>query len=158
MRRGRVLFGLFLIVVGAYAVHSALGWSFKTALFPLSVSILLIILTAAQLLLDLFGKAETAGGPAIDLELAADVPPDVARRRVIGIFFWVVGFILLVFLLGFPIAVPLFMLCYLRLQSHESWWLSLSLTALAWGFFNGVFERLIHLRFEEGWIQTWLGL
>ena len=158
MRKGRVLFGLFLIVVGAYAVHSALGWSFKTALFPLSVSILLIILTAAQLLLDLFGKAETAGGPAIDLELAADVPPDVARRRVIGIFFWVVGFILLVFLLGFPIAVPLFMLCYLRLQSHESWWLSLSLTAFAWGFFNGVFERLIHLRFEEGWIQTWLGL
>jgi hypothetical protein len=158
MRKGRILFGLFLIVVGAYAVHSALGWSFKTALFPLSVSIPLIILAAAQLLLDLFGKAETAGGPAIDLELAADVPPDVARRRVIGIFFWVAGFILLVFLLGFPIAVPLFILCYLRLQSHESWWLSLSLTAFAWGFFYGIFERLIHLRFEDGLLQTWLGL
>ncbi len=158
MRKGRILFGLFLIVVGAYAVHSALGWSFKTALFPLSVSIPLIILTAAQLLLDLFGKAETAGGPAIDLELAADVPPDVARRRVIGMFFWVAGFILLVFLLGFPIAVPLFIFCYLRLQSHESWWLSLSLTAFAWGFFYGIFERLIHLRFEDGLLQTWLGL
>ena len=158
MRKGRILFGLFLIVVGAYAVHSALGWSFKTALFPLSVSIPLIILAAAQLLLDLFGKAETAGGPAIDLELAAGVPPDVARRRVIGIFFWVAGFILLVFLLGFPIAVPLFILCYLRLQSHESWWLSLSLTAFAWGFFYGIFERLIHLRFEDGLLQTWLGL
>ena len=118
----------------------------------------LLILAAAQLLLDLFGKAETAGGPAIDLELAADVPPDVARRRVIGIFFWVAGFILLVFLLGFPIAVPLFILCYLRLQSHESWWLSLSLTAFAWGFFYGIFERLIHLRFEDGLLQTWLGL
>lgn len=158
MRKGRILFGLFLIVVGAYAVHSALGWSFKTALFPLSVSIPLIILAAAQLLLDLFGKAETASGPAIDLELAADVPPDVARRRVIGMFFWVAGFILLVFLLGFPIAVPLFILCYLRLQSHESWWLSLSLTAFAWGFFYGIFERLIHLRFEDGLLQTWLGL
>jgi Kef-type K+ transport system membrane component KefB len=158
MRKGRILFGLFLIVVGAYAVHSALRWSFKTALFPLSVSIPLIVLVAAQLLLDLFGKAETASGPAIDLELAADVPPDVARRRVINIFFWIAGFILLVFLLGFPIAVPLFILCYLRLQSHESWWLSLSLTAIAWGFFYGVFERLIHLRFEDGLIQTWLGL
>jgi hypothetical protein len=158
MRKGRILFGLFLIVVGAYAVHSALGWSFKTALFPLSVSIPLIILTAAQLLLDLFGKAETAGGPAIDLELAADVPPDVARRRVIGIFFWVAGFILLVFLLGFPIAVPLFILCYLTLQSHESWWLSLSLTTFAWGFFYGVFERLIHLRLVVGLLQTWIGL
>jgi hypothetical protein len=158
MRKGRILFGLFLIIVGAYAVHSALGWSFKTALFPLSVSIPLIILTAAQLLLDLFGKAETAGGPAIDLELAADVPSDVAWRRVVAIFFWVAGFILLVFLLGFPIAVPLFILCYLRLQSHESWWLSLSLTAVAWGFFYGVFEQLIHLRFEEGFIQSLLGI
>ena len=158
MRKGRILFGLFLIVVGAYAVHSALGWSFKTALFPLSVSIPLIILAAAQLLLYLFGKAETAGGPAVDLELAVDVPPDLARRRVINIFLWIAGFILMVFLLGFPVAVPLFILCYLRLQSHESWWLSLSLTAFAWGFFYGVFERLIHLRFEDGLLQTWLGL
>jgi hypothetical protein len=158
MRKGRILFCLFLIAVAAYAAYSASAWSFKAALFPLSVGIPLIILAAAQLLLDLFGKAESARGPAVDLEFAADVPRDVARRRVIDIFLWIIGFILLVFLLGFPIAVPLFILSYLRLQSRESWWRSVSLTAIAWGFFYGVFERLIHLRFEEGWIQTWLGM
>ncbi|MBI4487588.1 MAG: hypothetical protein HY694_00760, partial [Deltaproteobacteria bacterium] len=68
MRKGRVFFSLFLIVVGAFAVHSALRWSFKAALFPLSVGIPLIVLAAAQLLLDLFGKAESARGPAVDLE------------------------------------------------------------------------------------------
>jgi len=158
MRRGRILFSLFLIAVAAYAVYSASAWSFKAALFPLSVSIPLIALTAAQLLLDLFGKAETANGPSVELEFGADVAPDVARRRVIDIFLWIIGFILLVFFLGFPIAVPLFILSYLRLQSRESWWRSVSLTAIAWGFFYGVFERLIHLRFEEGWIQAWLGM
>ena len=158
MHKGRVLFSLFLIFLGAYAVYSASAWSFKAALFPLSIGIPLIVLAAAQLLLELFGKAETAGGPAVDLEFAADVPPDIARRRVINIFLWIAGFILLVFLLGFPVAVPLFILCYLRLQSRENWWQSVIWTAVAWGFFYGVFERLIHLRFEAGLIQTWLGV
>lgn len=158
MRKGRILLSLFFIVVGAYAVHSALRWSFKAALFPLSVSIPLIILAATQLLLELFGKAESASGPAMDLDLASDVPPDVARSRVINIFLWVAGFILLVLLFGFPIAVPLFMLAYLRLQSRESWYWSVGLTAGAWGFFYGVFQRLIQMQFEAGMVQSWLGL
>ena len=158
MRKGHVLFSLFLIAIAAYAVHSALGWTFKAALFPLSVSIPLIILAAAQLLLDLFGGTETAKGPALDMELADNVTPDVARRRAMGIFLWVAGFILLVFLVGFPIAVPLFMLSYLRLQSRVGWWQSIGLTAAAWGFFYVVFERVIRLQFEAGLVQNWLGL
>jgi hypothetical protein len=158
MRKGRILFSLFLIGLAAYAVYSAWGWTFKARLFPLSVSIPLIVLAAAQLLLDLFGKAETASGPAVELEFGADVPPDIARRRVINIVIWIAGFIMLVFLLGFPIAVPLFIFSYLALQSRLGWWQSACLTAMAWGFFYGVFERLIHLRFEDGLIQTWLGL
>ena len=158
MRKGHVLFSLFLIAVAAYAVHSALRWTFKAALFPLSVSIPLIVLAAAQLLLDLFGRTETANGPALDMELATDVTPEVARRRATGIFLWVAGFIMLVFLLGFPIAVPLFILSYLRLQSRVGWWQSISLTAAAWGFFYTVFQRLIYLPFEAGLVQSWLGL
>jgi len=158
MRKGRFLFALFLIAVAAYAVYSASAWRFKAALFPLSVGIPLIILAATQLLLDLFGKAETAGGPAVDLEFTADVSPDVARRRVINIFLWIAGFILMVFLLGFPVAVPLFMLCYLGLQSGAGWWQSIGLTAAAWGFFYGVFQRLVRLQFEDGLLQSWLGL
>ena len=47
MHKGRVLFSLFLIVVGAYAVYSASAWSFKAALFTLSIGIPLIVLAAA---------------------------------------------------------------------------------------------------------------
>lgn len=158
MRKGRVLFGLFIIAVATYAIYSALRWPFKAALFPLTVSIPLVVLAAAQLLLDLFGKTEKAGGRSADLEFAADVTPDVALRRVITIFFWIAGFILLVFLLGFPIAVPVFILSYLILQSRVSWWQSIGLTAAAWGFFYGIFQRLIHLQFEDGLLQSWFGL
>lgn len=157
-RRRSALFSFFFLVVAAYAVLSARHWSFKAALFPLTVGMSLFLLAAAQLTMDLFGKSETAKGPAVDLEFSADVAPDVARRRVIAIFAWIAGFILLVFLLGFPLAVPLFIFSYLSLESRVVWPLALTLTAVAWGFFYGLFQRLLHLPFEAGWVQTWLGI
>jgi hypothetical protein len=122
------------------------------------VGIPLFVLALAQLLLDLFGKGETASGHSVDLEFAADVPPDVARRRAIGILLWIAGFIVLVFMLGFPIAVPVFIFSYLSLQSRVGWRFSIALTAAAWLFFHGLFQRILHLPFEDGLIQTWLGV
>jgi hypothetical protein len=158
MRKGRVVFNLLVIAVAAYAAFAASGWTFKAALMPLAVSIPLIVLATTQLLLDLFGKAETASGPAVDLDFAADVPPEVARRRVIDTLLWIAGFIALVALNGFPIAVPIFVFLYLRLQSRASWLLSFTLTLASWGFFYGLFIWLLHLPFEDGWIQIWLDL
>ncbi|HEV8342872.1 MAG TPA: tripartite tricarboxylate transporter TctB family protein [Candidatus Binatia bacterium] len=155
---GHVLFSVVLILVGSYAVYSASHWSFKTGFFPLTIGIPLIILALAQLLLELFGAPEKVGGPAVEAEFSTEVPPDVVRRRVITVFSWIAGFILLVFLLGFPIAVPLFLFSYLALQSGTGLWQSLGLTAMAWGFFYFVFQRLIHLQFEDGLLQRWLGL
>lgn len=155
---GHVLFSVFLILVAGYAVYSASFWSFKTGFFPLAIGIPLIILALAHVLLEIVGAPEKAGGPVVEAEFANEVPPEVARRRVIEVFSWIAGFILLVFLLGFPVAVPLFMLSYLRLQSGTGWWQSVALTAAAWGFFYGVFERLVRLQFEPGVIQTWMGL
>jgi len=156
--RARALFSLFLVAVAAYAVLSALRWPFKAALFPLAVGIPLIVLAVAQLILDLFGWAEVARGPGVDLEFSAEVEPSAAVRRTAAIFAWIAGCILLVLLVGFPVAVPLFVFSYLSLQSPAGWWLSLTLTAVAWGFFYGIFQRLLHLPFEGGWIQIWLGI
>ena len=94
----------------------------------------------------------------MELELSTDVDPKVARKRVAGILAWIAGFILLVFLVGFPIAVPVFIFSYLSLQGQVSWWLSFTLTAIAWLCFYGLFQWLLHLPFEDGWLQTWLGM
>jgi hypothetical protein len=156
---GPALFSLFLAAVAAYAVVSASSWSAKAALFPLVMGIPLLVLALVQLILDLRGKTgPTVERPAMDLAPSADVAPEVARRRTLAIFAWMAAFIVLVFLLGFPLAVPLFMFSYLVLQSAAGWWGSLALTAAAWGFFYGLFERLLHLPFAAGLIQTWLGL
>jgi len=157
MRKGRVLFCIFLIAVSAYAIRSALGWSFKTRLFPLSVSIPLLVLATVQLLQVIFAKGATDEGAGLDLDFSSDVPVEVARRRVINTFSWIIAFIVSVYLVGFPLTVPLFIFCYLKFQSEVSWLYSIAATAITWGGFYALFQWLVHIQFEDGAIQTWLG-
>ena len=156
--KGEVVFSLLIIGVGCYAILSAFQWSFKARFFPLVISIPLIILVATHLILEFFGEAEKASGPAMDLELSNEVAPEVAQRRALVLFAWIAGFILLVYLASFPVAVPVFIFTYLKIQSSSGWLPSLGYTAATWVFFYMLFQRLLYLPFESGAIQTWLGL
>ena|SRR5262245_43470169 len=158
MRSGRVLFCIFLIVVSVYAIYAARGWTFKASLFPLSVSIPLLLLATVQLLQLIFGEAETTTeAAAVDLDFSSDVPAEVARTRVINTFCWIIGFIASVYLVGFPLTVPLFIFCYLKFQSRVGWLPTIIATLITWGFFYGLFQWLVHIQFEPGAIQQWLG-
>ncbi|HWP57915.1 MAG TPA: tripartite tricarboxylate transporter TctB family protein [Candidatus Acidoferrales bacterium] len=158
MPKGRAIFSWLLIALGCYVVAEASQWSFKARFFPLVIAIPFIILVAAHLLLEHFGAPETTSGPAVDLELSAEVAPEVARRRVLALFSWIAGFIALVYLVSFPVAVPIFIFSYLRFQSSTGWLASIGATAATWGFFYFLFQRLLHLPFESGALQNWLGV
>jgi Tripartite tricarboxylate transporter TctB family len=155
---GRVLFSFFLAAVGALAVAYAHYWPFKAALFPLMTGIPLLVLALAQGLLDLRGRLQTREGPAMDLQQTSDVPAELARRRTIAIFAWMAGFILLVLLIGFTLAVPLFAFCYLIFQRSVGFGTSVVTAVGAWAFFYVLFERILQLQFEAGLVQIWLGL
>jgi hypothetical protein len=155
---GQITFSSFLIFIAAYVIYSAAHWSFKTGFFPLAVAIPLLLLSAAHLCLEVFGAREKTSGPAVEAEFSHQVPPEIARRRVIAIFSWIAAFIAFVFLLGFPLAVPLFMFFYLKFQSQVSWLRTVGLTAATWVCFHVLFQRVVQLQFEEGVIQTWLVL
>jgi hypothetical protein len=158
MHKGRVLFCVFLILVAVIAIYLALDWPFKAALFPLSVSIPLLLLAGIQLGILLVRKEETIESSAVDLEFSSDVPPEIERRRVISAFAWIVGFIFCVYLIGFPLAVPLFIFSYLRFESDVGWLRTVAATAITWVVFYALFQRLVHLQFEQGALQAWLGL
>ena len=156
--KGHLYFGTFLILVSGYAIFAASRWSFKTGFFPLAVAIPLLALTLIHFYLELFGAPETSKGPAMEAEFSNEVAPEVARRRVITTFFWMAGFILLVYLLGFSVTVPLFLFFYLKIQSEVSWTKSIVLTTITWGLFYGLFQRLVRIQFEAGAIQGWLAM
>ena len=73
-------------------------------------------------------------------------------------FGWLLGFFLLVWLLGFEYGIPIMVFSYLKFQSNESWLLSTILTVLAFVFFYALFVKLLTLPFPQGLIFTWLGM
>jgi hypothetical protein len=111
-----------------------------------------------QLLQLIFGETETNDSAAVDIEFSSDVPPEIERRRVITAFSWIAGFILCVYLIGFPLTIPLFIFAYLRFESGIDLLPTIAATAITWAMFYGLFQKLVHLQFEQGAIQTWLGL
>ncbi len=148
--------GLGILIISAWAVVSAMHWPWKAALFPLVLGIPVFCLAAAEVLWVLLGS--TSQNPLMDVQPSADLPEKVTRSRMLVAIGWMLGLFVAVVLLGFPIAVPLFVFLYVKLQGREGWGLSLVFTLVVWGIFYGLFDRLLHLPFPAGWIQTWAGL
>jgi len=136
---GAAAFSAGLAMVAAYAVLTAVRWPSKAALFPLVMGIPLLVLALAQVVMD----------------WRAARPPEESpqeTRAAISILAWMAGFIALVFLVGFPLAVPLFIAGYLLLQGREPWFLSIALALIAWGAFYLLFQKLLHFPFDSGWL------
>ena len=146
---------LGIMLVSGYGVIAAWAWPWKAALFPLVIGIPVFCLAAAESLWVLFGSTER--GETKDFQLSDHLPPRETLRRTGVACGWILGFFAAIVLLGFPLAVPLFVFLYLRLQGREGWLLSALFTAAMWGFFYGLFDRLLHLPFPDGWLVTWFG-
>ena len=148
--------GLGIMALAGWGVISAHSWPWKAALFPLAIGIPLFCMAAAEVLWVLLGS--TARSEARDFQLSTDLPARVMLRRTLLAMAWIAGFFAAIVLLGFPVAVPLLVLLYLKVQGGESWGLSLVFTLVVWAIFYGLFDRLLHLPFPDGLIVTWIGI
>jgi hypothetical protein len=147
---------LAVMAVSGYGVITAWFWPWKAALFPLVIGIPLFVLSAAEALWVVFGTTERA--EVQDFQISHDLPQREIIRRSAVAAGWILGFFAAIVLLGFPVAVPLFVFLYLKLQAREDWILSAVFTAVAWAFFYGLFDQLLHLPFPRGWALEWSGL
>jgi hypothetical protein len=155
--RGKHLMNLCLMGIAVGVIITAMKWPFRTAFFPLMVSIFLFFGALADLLLNLFRSKEAATKQGVvDFQLSEDIDPALATRRTLLSFAWIIGFFFLILFFGFIIAVPLMVFLFLKVQAKEKWGISLLLTGLALVFFYGLFVWLLDTPFSEGWIYEGL--
>lgn len=148
---GKTGISFALMVIGLFVAITAMKWPFRSSLFPLSVGICVFFMALADVLLGLLGKGEGASKQgAVDARVSVEIDPKVAFNRTISIFSWIFGFFLIIIFFGFTIAVPLMVFLYLKVQSKESWGLTLILTGATFVFFYGLFVWLIETPFPEG--------
>ena len=141
------------MILSGMAVVIALDWPWKAKLFPLVIGVPVFLLATAEVVWSLARPASR--NEAMDYQLSANLPERVTLVRTLVAAAWMIGFLCAIVLAGFPIAVPLFVFLYLRLQGREGWGMSVGITLAVWGFFYGVFDRLLHLPFPAGLIQGW---
>jgi len=141
-KKATLALAIGIMLAAGYAVFAARGWQWKAALFPLAIGIPLFFLAAIE----------------VAWALAAKEAPEAPEPSSALPWAWMFAFLALIVLLGFPIAVAVFVLVYLKVQSKESWLFSIVLTAAVWGSFYGLFDMMLHLPFPAGWLLEWLGL
>jgi hypothetical protein len=153
MSRGieNILFTSFvgLVIVGALFV--ATDWPVRASIIVLLLGSIGIVLAAMQLVFDF--TALRRGNSKLErptFEVAA--LEHQGRWGSLEIWAWLWGLFFAIHLVGMPIALPLFVLLYVKLYGG-GWILAITLAAGTWGFLYGVFEQILHVP----WPKPWLG-
>ena len=146
----RCILSLAAAGVAGYALYASWSWPFRTALFPRIIALPIFALAVIEWALCVWGSEKEHEGHAVDFQLTETVEPALARRRTIAIIVWTLGFLVLIVLVGFPLAVPIFVFAYLKIAGREPWMLTIFLTVAAWVFMEGLFDRFLHIPFPEG--------
>ena len=150
---GKNLMNVSMIAIAVWVVITAMKWPFKTAFFPVLVGVFLFFGATADLLLSLFGKKEgSKKQAAVDFQLSEDIDPVVATHRTLVAFAWVLGFFVLILLVGFTLSVPLLVFLFLKFQAREKWGITLFLTVSSLIFFFGLLVWMLNIPFADGWI------
>jgi len=162
------LFTLLILLIFFGGVFTARQWQFQARLFPWTIGIPALLLCIAQLAMDLFRTTESDDPDDVsglmDLPVDRGIPVSVVVRRAVNSFGWIIGFMLVIWLIGFIISVPLFVLLYLLIQAREKLWVSLVYTGAMLIFLLGVFHQVLHIPWPPGvfpgpqeMILVWIG-
>ena len=147
-------FTVFVLLLMVGLVVTAKQWQYQARLFPWTIGIPTMLLCFLQLGLDLFrnknGDEDVAG--MMDLPVDRSVPVAVVIQRAVNIFGWIFGLYVSIWIIGFILSVPLFLLLYLSIQAGESWKVSVSYTVVMLVFMIGVFEMVLHIPWPPGLI------
>ena len=149
-----VVMVIMLVVIG-----SSLRMEYITSkLLPLIIGSAVFIVAAVTVGREIFGKGKSGTAAPVaetngDEETGGEAEEGWYEYLIMG--GWLVGFFLAIFLLGFLIAIPLFVLSYLK--SHGTKWLVAAiLTILTTAFIYGVFDIALDVDFYPGLLFIWL--
>jgi hypothetical protein len=147
-----ILAVIIALMAGAFVMSYYFEYT-QAKLAPLTVSLIVFLLSAAQLLKELRGDGkknrgvqEEGGGRSTEQKLSAYVYESL----------WLGSFIIAIYLLGFYIAVPLFSLLYM-LFHQAKWMTSMSVAVLTLLFIYIIFVRVLDFRLHNGLLLTVLG-
>ncbi len=160
---GNVLMSLVMLAIFVGMVAMAATYPPATRFLPFVIGIPGILLAEHQVATEI-ADARRAAVPArhatlsettaAKAEAILEPPGDVLREIVL--LAYLVGLAAAVLVLGFWLAIPLFVIAFLRFHERETWTLTLALTATAWVVLYLVFDSVLGIIVHEGFLTEYL--
>ncbi len=140
------LLTLFVAGLFFYGSIQALQWPRDVKFFPLTVGVAGSLLALWVLESDLRGLASRLCQSRWSFSSVFGASPVMANPgKLIVVLCWLLSLLPATWIIGQKIALPLFILLYLRWKGKEKWRMALSLAAIGWLFLYGVFDQVIHV-------------
>jgi TctA family transporter len=161
------LFPLGLLIIFAIMVGDSLMWNYKAAIIPWIVGTGALLFCSLSLLNDLFkaeihkARAEDNAAKGIAAESAhmdiasniAHLPTKTIALRGAIFFGWMLAFMASMATIGLIPTVPLFIICFMRIEGRERWTLVAGMAVGMTLLVYIVFDQLLTIP----WPQTLLG-
>ncbi len=136
---GNLVFLAVVEVLFIYLGWKTLGYSFRPALMPGIMVGGILVCSTILLAREIRATVRRARGTAVGKEKEPELSPEEAaaakaarkadRNKVLEMAAWLVGLVVLVYLLGMLIAIPVFLLAFMLIRSRVVWWKALTITA-----------------------------
>jgi putative tricarboxylic transport membrane protein len=141
------MLAIFFAVFGGGALR-ALDWSRGVAMFPLVAAIpgAALALLGLAVALHRYRAAIRVGRKPVDATVTTEM------RRTAGFFAWLLAIPAVTILAGQQVAIPLFILAYLRVWGGYGWRLAVVYAAVGWGFLYVLFDQLIGVVWYPSWL------
>jgi hypothetical protein len=149
--------GIAMIVLTIIVMAESAPWSMGGKLFPWLIGSGVLITAGLHSILGVFQGVKLAEDEDDAQDGAEHTEPEkLDLRRVWSVFMSVVAVLVAVPLVGLQIAVPAYILLFMKLNG-ETLTLAVTLALVIWGFIFFVLEGVIHVVFPQALIIQWIG-
>lgn len=152
------LFALLLAFVCGYFVWTAMSWPSGAALLPRTAGAFGLLMLAGYAISSLRGRAGNTG-QILDVGRLEHEDTDRAaiRARTIRAIGSLVALVALIWLVGFHVAIPVFVAFYLWHWGRVDWWRAVLAGAMFLGIIVGLYDNIMHVSWHTTVLDMLLG-
>jgi hypothetical protein len=140
-----------VLVAIAWGLYAGRGWNATTALFPRAVGFPMLLVVAAILLMGM-AKGRGRENDSTEHRDAADADFIFRRTsaRMARYFGWLFLFVVAIWAIGITLAIPIYVLAYMKIEGDYGWWKCVVYASVTAGFITIVYGHLFQVAWPDG--------